>query len=93
MRGENIVLGSLELTPEAAKGGTALSARPLRYSLRLTGLARDHRAATAFSLDLERTGVFSRVTLTDTTSQSIGDKMVVAFGVECAMDEAGGEGP
>jgi len=35
---------------------TPLTTRPSRYSLRLTGVARDHRAATAFSLELERTG-------------------------------------
>lgn len=93
MRGEDVVLGSLELAPEMEKGDGPLVSRPSRYALRLTGLARDHRAATSFSLELERTGVFSHVTLTDTSAQTIGDKVVVAFGVECAMDETGGDAP
>lgn len=90
MRGDNIVLGSLDLTPVDAKTGQPTVSRPARYALRLSGLARDHHAATTFSLMLEETGVFSRVTLTDTTTQSIGDKVVVAFGIECSLDESGG---
>jgi hypothetical protein len=93
MRGDDVVLGSLELKPEMEKADEPLVSRPSRYALRLTGLARDHRAATSFSLELEKTGVFSHVRLTDTSAQTIGEKVVVAFGVECAMDETGGEAP
>lgn len=92
MKGENVVLGSLELVPatDAGKGKEPLVARPSRYALRLTGLARDHQAATAFSLHLERSGVFSSVDLTGTSAQEIGSKSVVSFGLECEMDESGG---
>lgn len=93
MRGENVVLGNFEITPENAKSGVPFFSRPLRYSLRLSGFARDHRAATTFSLDLERTGVFAAVRLTDTTTQTIGEKQVVSFGIECVMDEQAGGAP
>jgi hypothetical protein len=93
MRGNDVVLGSLELAPDAAKGSGPTVTRPARYLLRLTGLARTHGAATEFSLMLERTKVFASVTLTDTNMQTIGDRPAVAFAMECAMDESGGEAP
>lgn len=88
MRGDDVVLASLELTPAA--GAAPAASRPPRYMLRLTGLARTHGAATDFSLMLERTRVFSSVTLTDTSTQTVGNRPAVAFAMECAMDESGG---
>lgn len=92
LRGDQVVLATLDITPLDARAGEATVTRPARYALRLSGVARDHKAATSFSLLLERTGVFSRVTLTDTTSQLVGERAVVAFGLECALDEATGGG-
>lgn len=87
LKGDDVALASLEIAPADAAPARAAAARPSRYSLRISGVARDHRAATAFSLQLEQTGVFSRVSLTDTSSQAIEGRELVAFGLECTLDE------
>jgi Tfp pilus assembly protein PilN len=88
-RSEDVVLGSVELIPRDIAASRVFLSRPSGYTLRLSGLARDHGAATAFSLMLERTGIFSRVTILDSSSEKMGEKAVVAFGVECSLDESG----
>jgi hypothetical protein len=90
MRGDDLVLGTLDLSPVGAVQGQVTVTRPSRYMLRMSGLARNHRAATTFSLMLEETGVFERVTLTNTSSQMVGERPVVVFAVECSLDEIAG---
>jgi len=96
VRGGAIALVALDLSPlaSAAAAKAPVAARaglPSHYQLRLSGLAQDHRSATGFSLAVERTGLFSQVRLTDATTQSVGGVVVVAFSIECVLDDVGGE--
>jgi Tfp pilus assembly protein PilN len=92
-KGDGVALASLDIAPADLKPSQAAVTRPSRYALRIAGVARDHRAATAFSLMLESTGVFSRVSLTDTATRSVDGHEVVAFGVECSLDENAEDAP
>lgn len=92
VRGQDVALVSLDLTPALATPGRPVAQRPglpPRYQLRLSGLARDHRSATGFSLAVERTGLFSQVRLTDATARSVSGTPAVAFSIECVLDDAG----
>ncbi len=94
VRGDAVALSNFDLSPfdsVAQKPGTARTGLPSRYQLKLSGLARDHRSATAFSLAVERTGLFSQVRLTDATAQNITNGTAVAFSIECTLEDAGGD--
>lgn len=93
IRGDDVVLAAIDLTPALPPGAGPTTSRPSVYQLNLTGLARDHRAATAFSLAVERTALFSRVRLTDTTAQTVNRRDVVAFSIECTLQEPGSAAP
>lgn len=87
VRGDAVSLGSLELTPAVQNRPSTRAGLPSHYRMRLTGLARDHSAATGFSLAVERTGLFSQVRLTDATSQSVRGGTAVAFIIECELQD------
>jgi hypothetical protein len=57
------------------------------YVLEASGMARSHAAANEFVLRLEKTGLFSKVTLLDTARESFLDKDAIAFRIECALDQ------
>lgn len=52
-----------------------------------SGVARSHAAANQFLLRLERTGLFSRVSLLDTAREPFLDREAIAFRLECALQE------
>ena len=63
-------------------------AESVPYVLEASGLADSHAAANQFILRLERTGLFSKVTLLDTAREAFLDGNRVAFRVECALDQS-----
>jgi hypothetical protein len=77
--------------PGDAQGGAA-GATPavesIPYIMEASGLAEDYPAANRFVLRLERTGLFSKVTLLDTARESFLDKNKVAFRLECTLDQS-----
>ena len=56
------------------------------FILESSGMALDHAAANRFLLRLEQTGLFSKVTLLDTTREPFFDKNAIAFRLECALN-------
>ena len=68
--------------------GSAPPAETVPYILETTGLADDHQAANAFVLRLEKTRLFSKVTLLDTARESFLEKNKVNFRVECTLDQS-----
>jgi hypothetical protein len=92
VRDEAVALTSFELAPAAPGRPGAKPGLPPRYQLHLSGLARDHRAATGFSVAVERTGLFSHVRLTDASAKSVAGGTVVSFSIDCVLDDTGGDG-
>ncbi|MBC7771578.1 MAG: PilN domain-containing protein [Pyrinomonadaceae bacterium] len=88
-RGEGLALASLELLP-AGEGGGGGTGRPMSYSLRLTGLGKDHTQIAEFALRLEQAGLFSQVVLKDTAAKQLATRSVVSFGIECSLREGPG---
>jgi hypothetical protein len=64
----------------------AAAAEPVQYVLEASGMARSHAAANEFVLRMEKTGLFSKVTLLDTAREPFLDKDAIAFRIECALD-------
>lgn len=71
--------------PEAV-AGKAAEATP--FVLEASGMAFDHAAANKFVLRLEQTGLFSKVSLLDTAREPFFDKNLIAFRLECALNQA-----
>jgi hypothetical protein len=104
--GDDVMLRSLDLQPGdslssgkndkpaappvAVKGGSPAASRPPAFVLNLTGLAQTQPAVTQFVLRLERLGIFSRVTLLDTSREPFRDGEATSFRLECLI---GGSSP
>jgi hypothetical protein len=58
------------------------------FILETSGMALDHAAANRFLLRLEQTGLFSKVSLLDTSREPFFDKNAIAFRLECALNPA-----
>ena len=69
-------------------GGPAAVAprRAAGYVLSASGLAQSQLAVTQFVLRLERMGLFSRVTLVDTSREPFRDTEATSFRLECVID-------
>ena len=83
--------------PPPPARGTRASAPPqpqqpvaVRQTITIRGVGRSQLAVTQFILRLERTGLFSRVMLLDTSRETFADQPAVAFQVECALEHGGG---
>jgi hypothetical protein len=100
--GDDVMLRWFDLQPAAAPAAAAAPAvkpgakpgqpRPAAsprspgYLLNLSGLAQSQPAVTQFVLRLERSGLFSRVTLLDTSREAFRDADATSFRVECVID-------
>lgn len=95
-RGPGLVLATLELRPIEARspdgraGREVPAARPAGYTLRLTGLGKDHAEVAQFALRLEEAALFSQVVLKDTIARPLAARMVVSFGIECTLRDTAG---
>lgn len=83
--GDDIVLESLSLRPPESARNAAPGAPPVAPIVAIGGLARTHAAVSRFTLGLEETGVFSRVTLQDTRRTNLPRGEAVGFRVEAAL--------
>jgi hypothetical protein len=59
----------------------------LPFVLEASGVARTLASAHRFVNDLEKTGLFARVSLLDTTRDSVISDGAIAFRIECSLDE------
>ncbi|MEX0745547.1 MAG: PilN domain-containing protein [Phycisphaeraceae bacterium] len=88
--GEEVLLTSCRLEPASATGPVA--ARPAdgqpqqHYRVRLAGLGLSQRDVSDYLLRLEKTGLFSRVTLIDTRKEPFRDTLAVGFRMECELE-------
>jgi hypothetical protein len=70
---------------EAASGGAV---EPPPFVLEASGMALDHASANQFVLRLEQTGLFSKVSLLDTAREPFFDKNLIAFRLECTLNQS-----
>jgi hypothetical protein len=105
--GDDVMLRSFDLQPAPAvpavapKGGNnargpqpaPAPARAAGFVLATGGLAQSQLAVTQFVLRLERIGLFSRVTLLDTSREPFRDGEATSFRVECVIDATPGVTP
>jgi hypothetical protein len=74
--------------PAAGAAATATAAEDSTpFVLEANGIARTLAGAHRFVRDLERTGLFARVTLLDTTREPFLTEGAIAFRLECSLDE------
>lgn len=59
------------------------------FVLEASGMAKTHAAANRFVLELEKTGLFAKVTLLDTAREPFLVGEAIAFRLECSLDEPG----
>ncbi|HWE93454.1 MAG TPA: hypothetical protein VG269_05715 [Tepidisphaeraceae bacterium] len=98
--GKEVVLKSLAVGPRPGpaievkpipvpgKGASpAVAAPPRGLVLTASGLGKSQPAVTQFVLRLERTGLFARVRLLDTSRESFLADEATAFRLECSLDE------
>ena len=99
--GDEVVLKTCNVRPGSARrgdarrgaprpGGDATAAdtvEPPPYVLEASGMALDHASANRFVLRLEQTRLFSRVSLLDTAREPFFDKNLIAFRLECALNQ------
>ncbi|MDB5301979.1 MAG: hypothetical protein JWO87_3642 [Phycisphaerales bacterium] len=97
--GNEVVLRSLSVTPRpveiiAAKPAPAAGkpappppAPSRSLMLMASGLGKSQPAVTQFALRLEKTGLFSRVRLIDTSRENFLADEATAFHLECSLDE------
>ena len=78
--------------PAAAPTPPPAGEEPVTFVLESSGIARTLPSAHRFVRDLERTGLFARVTLLDSTRESFLSENAVAFRIECSLDEPAGAG-
>ena len=86
--GENVVLNSCELDRAASedeKPDHTVPAAQASYRLAISGIAKSQMNVSQFVLRLEKTQLFDQVTLLDTTRQSVADRQVVAFNLDCLL--------
>jgi hypothetical protein len=87
-------------TPASAAGAGAgagaiviAAEEPPPFVLEASGVARTLASAHRFVNDLEKTGLFARVSLLDTTRDSAISDGAIAFRIECSLDEPAGSSP
>ena len=79
--------------PPAAAGAGGIAAPPVAaeevapFVLEANGIARTLASAHRFVRDLEKTGLFARVSLLDTTREPFLTEGAIAFRLECSLDE------
>ena len=71
----------------AATAAAGASEEPVPFVLEANGIARTLAGAHRFVGDLEKTGLFARVTLLDTTREPFLTEGAIAFRLECSLDE------
>lgn len=70
-----------------APGGAKPAAKePAALRLSITGLGESHEAVSAFVLNLEGTGLFSRVTPLEMIRQQWNAREVIRFRIECTLE-------
>lgn len=90
IRGDSVVLDEVEIAARAIPGGSgAAAARPSAYTLRLAGVADEHRAVTQLALRLESLSIFDKVAIIDTRMQETDKGGMVGFKIECDMSDSG----
>jgi len=70
-----------------AANGPASAPESSPFVLEANGLARTLAAAHRFVNDLEKTGLFARVTLLDTTREPFMNEGAIAFRLECSLED------
>ncbi|MBM4109252.1 MAG: PilN domain-containing protein [Phycisphaerae bacterium] len=83
LRGESVVLSTVEVQPPSTAGGAVGG-----YRLALEGVARSQPAVTRYVLDLEGSGVFDRVTLTETRATEFRGEPSAGFRIDCVLGQA-----
>jgi hypothetical protein len=78
--------GNRQVAPAPQPEPAASQAPEPTFILEASGMALDHAAANRFLLRLEQTGLFSKVTLLDTTREPFFDKNAIAFRLECGLN-------
>jgi len=79
--------------PQPAAGPSGAPAAPVAaeevapFVLEANGIARTLASAHRFVRDLEKTGLFARVSLLDTTREPFLTEGAIAFRLECSLDE------
>lgn len=91
-RGEDVVLETVDLSA-APVGAKSAPGKPAAFVLRLAGAARTHQAVTQFTLRMESTGLFEKVSLGDTRAVDREGTALVAFQVECSLTDGGRKQP
>lgn len=91
--GDDAVLSGCSVEPAAPDPGAKApikseAGRPSKLRLTIKGQSRTQEAASRFVIDLERTGVFDRVTLVE-TKRSEPPFEDVSFEVLCALSDSG----
>jgi hypothetical protein len=71
-------------TPSGGPGGAGGEAP---FVLEASAMAKTHAAANRFVLELERTGLFAKVTLLDTAREPFLVGEAIAFRLECSLDD------
>jgi hypothetical protein len=82
-----------QAAPGAAGAAGANAPETPPFVLEANGTARTLAAAHRFVSDLERTGLFARVTLLDTTREVYLTEGAIAFRLECSLDDPAAGAP
>lgn len=90
--GGRVVFTSCTLAPEPS-ASSRKAGRVSSFVLVLQGLVPDPRAATDLTVDLERLGVFDRVSLVETQRSGDGEDQRLSFRIECVVNDAGAAKP
>jgi len=77
----------------SASSSTGAAAESVPFVLDANGMAKDLEAAHRFVSDLEKTGLFARVTLLDTAREPFINGDAIAFRLECSLDEPAAGSP
>jgi hypothetical protein len=95
MGGGHATLTSCTLTPakkDANDGSKQAAGRVLKYLLSIQGVVEDPKSATDFAVDLERTEIFDKVTLIESTRTQYMGRELLGFRIECMLTDSVGEG-
>jgi hypothetical protein len=86
--------GEVRRPPAAvAPSASGAAAEAVPFVLDANGMAKDLEAAHRFVSDLEKTGLFARVTLLDTAREPFINGDAIAFRLECSLDEPAAGAP
>ena len=90
IRTDDLVFESLTIQPSQGQADLKKPGVPPRsYDVRISGFGRSHRDVTQFTLRLEDTKLFSRVTLGDTRSARREDgSESISFVADCTLSDA-----